>query len=120
MICKKGTNENCMCLQRKHGGCSECEKNAIKIVHDHGRNLNNDIKIVKETGQTLHDLYIGVHGISGDPLEFAWRSAIDILRGVCNYCKHTDSHICNECMWSKEGNGEDHWTFDEVFLSEAP
>jgi hypothetical protein len=120
MICKKEPHEKCMCLKRKHGGCSECEKNAIKTVRDHGRNLNEDIKIVKETGQTLHDLYIGVYGISGDPMEFAWRSAIDILRAVCDYCKHSNSPVCDKCMWSNEANREDHWTFNEVVLSEEP
>lgn len=112
MICKKGTHEKCMCLRRNCDGCSECEKNAIKIVHDRGRNLNDDIRIVKETGQTLYDLYIGVDGLNGDPMDFAWRSAIDILRGVCSYCKHNHSHVCDECMWSNKGDGEDHWTFN--------
>ena len=116
MICKKGTREKCMRLKRYHDGCSGCEKNAIEIVRDRGRNLNEDIQIVKETGQTLHDLYIGVSGFGGDTTDFAWRSAIDILRGVCSHCKYANSHVCNECMWSNEGNGEDHWTFNEVVL----
>lgn len=116
MKCKKDSCEKCLCLKRKHEGCADCEKKAIEIIRIYGRDLNDDIKNAKETGRTFHDLYIGVDGINGDPLTFAWRSAIDILRGVCKYCKRVCSKACAECMWSNDLNGEDHWFFDDSLL----
>ena len=117
MICKKvpPRNKKCMCLKRYNGGCISCEKNARKVVKESGRDLHETITDVKETGETIHDLYVKVNGIDGDPDSVSWRSAIDILRGVCHYCKHISSHACNECMWASETNSEDRWTFDERF-----
>lgn len=115
MLCKRQIQccEKCMCLKRRHdGSCEDCEKNAIKAVYNYGRNLNELITEVKESGKGIRELYVKVNGLDGDP-GLWWRSAIDILRGVCKYCKNVSSSACKECMWTSETNSEDHWVFDE-------
>jgi intergrase/recombinase len=111
MICKKNTHkkEKCMCLKRKHGGCSDCEKKAIKTVQESGRDLNETIKFVKETDETIEELYVEVR--ETDKIAEAYRSAIDILRGVCDYCQRRGSMSCKRCMWSNRPEGEDNWFF---------
>lgn len=115
MYCKKDSHETCLCLKRKHEGCADCEKRAIKIVKESGRDLNETIKLVKETGETIDDLYIAVRdfacGLECRPA-FAFRSAIDILRGDCKYCVRFLSRACVHCMWSDTYNSEDNWFFD--------
>lgn len=114
MNCKKDPHEKCLCVKRKHGGCVDCEKSAIKIVKESGRDLNETIKLVKETDAIIDDLYIAVDDFACG-LEccsaFVFRSAIDILRGVCDYCKRRTSKACDECMWSNMLNGNDRWFF---------
>lgn len=63
MMCKKDHPEKnkCMCLKRRLDGCIGCEKKAIKVVQESGRNLNEIITDVKRTGETKHDLYVGVN-----------------------------------------------------------
>lgn len=115
-LCKKDPCEKCLCLKRKHGDCADCEKKAIKIVQKSGKDLNELIKDVKESGETIHDLYVGVDGfdlgLEWHP-PFTFRSAIDILRGVCNYCKRRYTKICHECMWLTGLNDKDFWCFDD-------
>lgn len=115
MICKKGEHhkKKCMCLKRYHGGCITCEKNAIKVIHDSGRDLNEIITDAKKGVDAGLDLYVGVQGLDGDPDEFYLRSSVDILRGVCKYCKHENSDICNKCMWLTNIDLEDNWVFGE-------
>lgn len=98
MTCKKGTHEKCLCLKRKGGGCVDCEKRAIETAARYGRNI--------------HGAYVGVNGVNGDENDFAWRSAIDILRGICDYCNHDNWERCNGCMWASGNGDEDHWLFD--------
>ena len=66
MDCKKGPeySKKCQCLKRKHGGCAECEKKAIKVVYESGRDLNETIEFVKESGKEIDDLYVAV--VSGE------------------------------------------------------
>ena len=119
MECKKGPeySKKCQCLKRKHGGCADCEKKAIKIVRETGRDLNETIRFVKESGETIDELYVAVDGGVDNELEclppFAFRSAIDILRGVCEYCKRLYSKVCDGCMWSNGLDGEDRWLFND-------
>lgn len=117
MNCKKNDtySEKCRCLKRKHGSCADCEKKAIKVVYESGRDLNEAIEFVKDSGEELDDLYVAVDGGFDDReclSPFAFRSAIDILRGVCKYCKQRYSKVCLDCMWNNELDGEDHWLFD--------
>ena len=116
MTCKKGEHVgDCMCLRRRHEGCIFCEKKALKVVHEYGRDQNEVITYVKNGVDAGLALYVGVQGLDGDPDEFYLRSSVDILRGVCKYCKHENSDICNECMWLSNIDLEDHWVFDERF-----
>ena len=122
MVCKKGEhvechdgNKHCVCLKRRHVGCAECEKKAIKVVHDSGRDLNEIVMDTKNGGDFGLDLYVGVKGFDGDPHAFYLRSSVDILRGVCKYCQHENSDTCNECMWLNNIDLEDHWVFNECF-----
>ena len=117
MVCKKGEHhkKSCMCLRRRAEGCIFCEKKAIKVIYDSGRDINETVTDAKETGGGDLDLYVGVKGFDGDPDAFYLRSSVDILRGVCKYCKHENSDICNECMWLNNIDLEDHWEFDERF-----
>lgn len=122
MNCKKIANEKCRCLRRKHDGCADCEKKAMDAVRKSGRNLNETIKFVKETGDMTPDLYVAVDEFAcffECRPSFAFRSAIDILRGVCKYCRRGYSKACLDCMWSHEGLGEDFWLFDEDILAEV-
>ena len=122
MNCKKDSCQKCLCMKRKHGGCTECEKTAIKTVKESGRDLNEIIEYVKETDETIADLYVAVDdfacGLECRP-PFVFRSVIDILRGVCKYCKRGYSKACLDCMRSHEGLGEDFWLFDDGLLSEV-
>jgi hypothetical protein len=124
MDCKKGPeySKKCQCLKRKYGGCEECEKKAIKVVYESGRDLNETIEFVKESGEEIDDLYVAVDGGFDNELEcmpsFAFRSAIDILRGVCEYCERLYSKACVGCMWSNGLDGEDRWLFDDHGLRE--
>ena len=115
MTCKKNTerDKKCMCLRRYHDGCSGCEKKAIKVVHDSGRNLNEIVTDAKKGAETGLELYVGVPGFDGDPDAFYLRSSVDILRGLCKYCKNVDTHFCEKCMWAGEADGEDRWMFNE-------
>lgn len=116
MNCKKDSCEKCLCLKRKHGGCADCEKKAVKVVHESGMDLNETIEFVKKSGETIDDLYVEVDGRFGNSLEcqppIYFRSAIDILRGVCKYCKRLCSKSCAECMWNSKLDGKDRWLFD--------
>lgn len=107
-------------MKRKHSGCADCEKNAIKVVHESGRNLNDTIEFVKDSGEIIDDLYVKVDEGFDDDLEcrsvFVFRSSIDILRGVCKYCKRVCSKKCIECMWNGDGD-EDNWFFDDSLLN---
>lgn len=114
MNCKKDPRDTCICLKRKYGYCADCEKKAIKVVRESGRNLNEIIKTAKESEETVYELYIAVRGFDGNPEELWFRSAVDILRGVCKYCGNYSSNKCNECMWQNNLNGEDHWFFEEM------
>jgi hypothetical protein len=102
-----------MCLRRYHDGCGGCEKKAIKLVNESGRDLNEIVTDSKNGGKTDLDLYVGVRGFDGDPSSFWLRSSIDILRGVCRYCKNAGTHVCDDCMWAFKADGKDHWMFDE-------
>lgn len=119
MVCKKGEHigdcgghKNCMCLRRRYEGCIFCEKKALNLLHEYGRDLNEVITYVKNGGDTGLDLHVGVNGLDGNPDSFYLRSSIDILRGVCKYCKHRNSNACNECMWLNNINLEDNWEFE--------
>ena len=123
MNCKKDSNDACMCMKRKLGDCDVCEKRAIEVVRESGKDLNEVIKYVKETGDTIKDLYVGLRGYDEDPDHLWFRSAIDILRGDCRYCTRFMSESCSTCMWSldmiDEGCGEDHWVFDESAFQDS-
>ena len=119
MVCKKGEHiechggkKQCMCLKRRHLGCEVCEKKAIKVIHDSGRDVNETVTDAKKGVDAGLALYVGVQGLDGDPDEFYLRSSVDILRGVCKYCKHENSNICNECMWLNNIDLEDYWEFE--------
>lgn len=92
-----------MCLRRKLEGCVDCEKFAIEVARKHCKNLNGN--------------YVPVNGFDGEP-DVSFRSVIDILRGVCDYCNHDNWERCNGCMWANGNGDEDHWTFDERLLTE--
>lgn len=117
MNCKKNTGDQCLCLKRKHGGCLDCEKKALKTVQESGRDLNEDIKFAEESEETVDDLYMKVYEFDPNGSQLWYRSAIDILRGTCKYCKRGYCKACLDCMWSKEGLGEDLWLFDEDVLT---
>ena len=117
MKCKKGPeySKKCQCLKRKCGGCADCEKKAIKVVYESGRDLNEAIEFVKDSGEELDDLYVAVDDVFDDRdclPPFAFRSAIDILRGVCEYCKRLYTKTCVGCMWSNGLDGGDRWFFN--------
>lgn len=111
MNCKKGYeySASCLCMKRKHGDCTDCEKKAINIIQKTGKDLNEVIRTVKESGKVEYDLYVGVN----DGSEFMLRSAVDILRGVCRYCKRLPSKTCLDCMWLYGLEGEDLWVFND-------
>lgn len=113
--CKKDHHEKCLCVRRKHGDCIDCEKRAIKTVQESEKDLNETIKAVKESGETIRDLYIEVDQREPGNIDIMFRSAIDILRGVCNYCERQSSKACDECMWSGKNGDKDHWYFNDRY-----
>ena len=101
MQCKKDINKKkCLCLKRYKGGCAACEKNAMQVVKESGRDLNEAVTDAKENPENI-------------PKDVAFRSSIDILRGVCLYCKLYATEACDECMLVNKPDGKDYWTFDE-------
>ena len=100
----------CKCLTGEGDGCAYCKKRAINAVRESGRDLNEDIKAVKN-GAHLADLYVKVYCVEYDVGPCIWRSAIDILRGDCNYCKHIASEVCKECSWPSESADNDCWYY---------
>lgn len=120
MNCKKGTQEKCMCLQRKCDGCISCEKEAIERIAKSGKSFR-DIVVGGHNGpyvnwDIMKGLNITVDGLTGSPGVCKSRSAVDILRGVCDYCAHDDWQLCNGCEWMNGNGYVDHWIFDERLL----
>lgn len=74
--------------------------------------MNEAIGFVKENSDVeFDDLYVTVDGFNDG---FAFRSAIDILRGTCTYCRRSGTMTCVDCMWwrtENNHNGNDRWLF---------
>ena len=109
-----------MCLKRKCDGCVSCEKEAIKRVAESGKSIH-DIILRGHNGpyvnwDIMKGLYVTVDGLTGIQTVCKSRSAVDILRGVCDYCRHDNWQLCDGCMWMNGNGDEDHWTFDERLL----
>lgn len=110
MTCRKDMHDKCLCLKRKHDGCAECIDNAVAKIRNANVDLNELIKTIKEIGEETPALYVRVDNFDGyDTNNTAWRSAIDILRGVCDYCEHDWWHRCDGCMWMNGNGDEDRW-----------